>query len=95
MNQVTTPDGISQQYHEMHFDDAISVSSTGSKRGREEDEEEAAAWTEADVIAMQNVGLGQPHHHQPFADIPGPCSPFPPTLNSIPTRRTTAIQCSR
>lgn len=62
MQQVTTPDGIAQQYHEMHFDEVESVSSTGSKRGREDDEEEAS-WTEADMSAMQSVSA-MPHSVQ-------------------------------
>jgi hypothetical protein len=39
----------------MRFDDLESVSSTGSKRGRDEVDEEEASWTEADMTAMQNV----------------------------------------
>ena len=45
---------MTQQYREMHFDDLESISSTGSKRGREEEEEDAS-WTESDLTAMQNV----------------------------------------
>jgi hypothetical protein len=40
----------------MHFDELESISSTGSKRGREEEEEDAS-WTEADLTAMQNASL--------------------------------------
>jgi len=56
MLQVTTPDGMSAQYRDMHFDETESISSTGSKRGREEEEEDAS-WTASDMIAMQNVSL--------------------------------------
>jgi len=47
---------MTQQYREMHFDDLESISSTGSKRGRQEEEEDAS-WTESDLTAMQNVSL--------------------------------------
>jgi hypothetical protein len=47
---------MTQQYREMHFGDLESISSTGSKRGREEEEEDAS-WTESDLTAMQNVSL--------------------------------------
>jgi hypothetical protein len=52
--QVTTPDIMTQQYRDMYFDELESISSTGSKRGRQ-DEEEDASWTESDLTAMQNV----------------------------------------
>lgn len=38
----------------MYFDDRESVSSAGSKRGRE-DEDEELSWTEEDVDTMQAV----------------------------------------
>jgi len=45
---------MTQQYREMYSDELESISSAGSKRGREEEEEDAS-WTEADLTAMQNV----------------------------------------
>lgn len=54
IQQATTPDIMTQQYRDMQFDDLESISSTGSKRGREEQEEDAS-WTESDLTAMQNV----------------------------------------
>lgn len=41
----------------MYFDDRESVSSAGSKRGREDDGEEEMSWTEEDIDTMQAVGL--------------------------------------
>lgn len=38
----------------MYFDDRESISSAGSKRGRDDDDEEDA-WTEEDLDTMQAV----------------------------------------
>jgi hypothetical protein len=62
---------MTHQYREMYPDEVESISSAGSKRGREEEEEDAS-WTEADLTAMQNVSHQEPSHlttrssHTPF-----------------------------
>lgn len=60
---VQTPDTTSQHFQDaMYFDDRESISSAGSKRGREEDDEEAAKWTEEDVDTIQAVSAPVSRH---------------------------------